>query len=209
MNARPNLVPNLVPRTASPWAFTLVEMMISVTIFTMVTAGIIYGHLIGTKMYNLAIAKMGGSDQARIAVATMLDDIREGKMIQVGTGSLTNFIPAPNGTVQQGNAIQIYLTTNYSTNYCRYYMDTNSAILVRTVNSLNAEDLIAQNITNATVFWSEDFHGTVLTASQNNRVIHFLLQFFQIQYPVLIIGTNRGTFDYYQISGRITKRALE
>jgi len=190
-------------------AFTIVEMMISVTIFTIVTAGIVYGHFIGTKMYNLAIAKMGGSEQARIAVGTMLDDIRDGKRILVGMGCLTNFTPATNGSLQQGNAIQIYLTTNYSTNYCRYYLDTNSAVLVRTINSLNAEELIAQNITNTMVFLSEDYQGNVLTASQNNRVIHFMLQFFQIQYPVLIIGTNRGTFDYYQISGRITRRAVE
>jgi len=189
--------------------FTIIEMFISSTIFVFVTGGIVYSHFIGTKMYNLAIAKMGGSDQARAAVGTMLDDIRDGKMIQVGWGNLTNFTAAGAGTNQQGNSIQIYLTTNYTTNFCRYYLDTNTARLVRTVNGVTAQDLIAQNITNSIVFWSEDYAGNVLTANQNNRVIHFLLQFYQIQYPVLIIGTNKGSFDYYQIAGRITRRALE
>jgi prepilin-type N-terminal cleavage/methylation domain-containing protein len=211
MKPRPSSNPRAAIRNAvARRAFTLVEMMVSVSIFTMVTGGIIYSHLVGTKMYNLAIAKMGGSDQARAAVGTLLDDIRNGKIIWVGTGGLTNFTSAADGTTQQGNAIQIWLTPNTTNGqFVRYYLDTNTAKLVRTVNGLTAQDLVAQNVTNTIVFASEDYTGAILTSSQNNRVIHFILQFYQIQYPVLIIGTNKGSFDYYQISGRITRRALE
>ena len=68
--------------------------------------------------------------------------------------------------------------------------------------------MVAQYLTNTVVFTSENYSNVVLTDNQNNRVIGVNLKFYQIQYPIATIGQG-GYFDYYQVSTKITRRALE
>ena len=67
---------------------------------------------------------------------------------------------------------------------------------------------MASYVTNSVVFTSEDYQGTILTNNQNNRVIGLTLQFYQIQYPVMKIGSNQ-MFDFYQVRTKVTRRVLE
>jgi hypothetical protein len=51
------------------------------------------------------------------------------------------------------------------------------------------------------VFRAQDYLGNVLTNSQNNRVIHLTLEFYQPQ-PLL------PDPDYYKLETSVTRRAL-
>ncbi len=188
-------------------AFTLTEMMISLSILTMVLSGIISSHLFGVKMLEITKAKLGASDEARSAINKLISEVRSAKRVQIGTGDVSGFTQIADGLAQQGSAIQIYASTNTNF-YARYFWNSTDKKLKRTANGGAAVSVVAHSITNSLVFTSEDFAGNVITNNQNNRVIGFVLQFYQIQYPVITIGPG-NYYDYYQLRTRITRRALE
>ena len=188
-------------------AFTLVEVLVASTLTTMVVGGILYTHIFGVKMYQITKSKLGVSDQARGAISLLIGEIRSAKSIQIGDGSLSSFTQCADGALQQGRAIQIYATTN-SASFVRYYLDGTDAKLKRTTNGTSAIDVVAEYITNNIVFTSEDFRGTNLTSSQNNRVIGLSLQFYQIQYPITVIGPG-NFYDFYQLRTKVTRRTVE
>ena len=68
--------------------------------------------------------------------------------------------------------------------------------------------MVARTITNTVVFRAQDYLGRVLTNNQNNRVIGLNLQFYQIEFPVYLIGPGYY-FDYYELRTKITRRVLE
>lgn len=191
---------------ASP-AFTLPEMMIALTILTMVLAGILSSHLFGVRMVEITKAKLGASDEARRALGRLTAEIRSAKRIQIGNGSSSSFTEIEDGEPQKGNAIQVYPSTNY-TQYLRYYLDAAGQQLKRVNQSGGGAAIIANSVTNQLVFTSEDFAGNVITNNQNNRVIGVHLEFYQIQYPIILIGPGHY-YDYYQLRTRVTRRALE
>lgn len=188
-------------------AFTLVEIMVAMSLFIMVIGGILFSHIIGIKMYEVTKAKLGASDQARQTIGILLDEVRSAKKIRVGEGGKLYFTEAPPGTPQQGNAIQLHPDTNYN-QFVRYYLDPYLNCLKRVSNIDSDERLIAEHITNSVVFTSEDFQGNLLTDNQNNRVIGLNLEFYQIQYPVMPIGEDHY-FEFYQLRTKITRRTLE
>ena len=67
--------------------------------------------------------------------------------------------------------------------------------------------ILAQNVTNQSVFTAEDFMGNTVTNNVNNRVIGLTLQFSQIQYPVMSVGPG-NYYDFYQLRTKITRRTL-
>lgn len=187
--------------------FTLTEVMVASAILTMVLAGVLVSHLFGMRMFQLTKAKLGASDEARLAISKIVDEIRSAKLLRVGDGDLSSFTETPLGSEQKGRALQIYATTN--TNFfVRYFWDSSDKKLKRTTNGSTAVFVVANAISNAVIFRSEDYLGRVLTNNQNNRVIGLNLEFYQIAYPVVNIGPG-GLFDYYRLSTRITRRALE
>lgn len=188
-------------------AFTLPEMMIALSIFTLVLAGVISGHLFGMKMFELTKAKLAASDEARRAVGDLVDEVRSAKLVRIGNGNASGFTEVADGLPQQANAIQIHASTNTS-HYVRYFLDSSDQKLKRISDSANSTLVVANAITNNVIFTSEDFGGNVLTNNQNNRVIGLVLQFYQIQYPIIPIGPG-NYYDYYQIRTRITRRTLE
>ncbi len=181
--------------------------MIALTILTMVLAGIISSHLFGVRMLEITKAKLGASDEARGAVSRLTSEIRSAKRIQIGTGDLSGFTEIGDGLPQQGTAIQIFASTN-TNHYARYYWDASDKKLKRTSDGAAAVSIIAQSITNSQVFTSEDFAGNIITNNQNNRVVGLILQFYQIQYPIILIGPG-NYYDFYQLRTRITRRTLE
>jgi len=188
-------------------AFTLTEVLISSAILSMIVLGAVTAHLVGINMYQMTKAKLGASDEARSAVSKLVDEIRAAKTLRVGNGGLSTFTQAADNTPQIGNCVQIYMSTN-TNNFIRYFWDSSDKILKRTTNGSTAAQVVANFISNNLVFSAEDHLGNVITNPQNNRVIGMNLEFFQIQYPIVTIGPG-GLYDYYGLSTRITRRALE
>jgi prepilin-type N-terminal cleavage/methylation domain-containing protein len=187
-------------------AFTLPELMVTMAIFFMFIAGIVYCHLFGVRMFEITKAKLGASDEARQAISLLSSEIRTATNIKIGTGSLGSFTEIALNTPQIGNALQVYATsdTNF---YVRYFWDSSDRKLKRTINGAAAINVVAHFITNNMVFTSEDHLGNIITNNQNNRVIGLNMQFFQIQYPVYLIGPG-NYFDFYQLRTKITRRAI-
>lgn len=187
-------------------AFTITEMMVTAALGLMVIGGTLTLQLVGARMFQFTQTKLGGNDDARSAIAKLVQDVRTAKLVKLGQGDLNGFTPVGVNSVQQGNAIEIYPTGD-TNNFIRYFRHTDDR-LRRTTNNATAAVVLANFVTNNLVFTSEDFQGNVLTNNENNRVIGLTLQFYQIQYPVVRIGTNQ-LYDFYQVRTKITRRTLE
>lgn len=209
---------------------TLVEMMTNTAIFTLVVAGLLAVNMFGLKQDELLNSQIGASDQARMNFNLLLEEIRSGKNVQIGTGWSTNFTPVTNGA-QQGDTIQIIPSTN--TNYFIYYYfytnpPSNANWLVRVAESMTngiptyVTNTVATSIQNTTNQWMTNalnfsalwLNGTnwvMLTndptiVSNHNYIVTCLLQFYQYQYPLTYVGTN-CLYDYYQINLQAARRA--
>lgn len=178
-------------------ALTLPEMMITMAIFSFVVVGIIQLHLFGLQQNELVESKLGASDEARISFGKMLNDIRGAKMWRIGDVSGGAFTAIPNGTLQQGSAVQIYPTTN-STSYVLYYFDTDAKQLRRKTSDSNAYRVIASHLTNSMFFSAEDYLGNVKTDLSYKYVIHARMEFYQYQYPTTRVGPG-CLYDYYKL----------
>ncbi|WCJ59024.1 prepilin-type N-terminal cleavage/methylation domain-containing protein [Fontisphaera persica] len=195
-----------------PWrrrrAFTLTELMVTMSLVMIVMAGVIYGHVAGLKLYGLTRAKLGASDAARSALSRLLEEIRSARRVQVGTGTASSFTQIEEGFPQRGNALMIHPTL--STNqWVRYYLDPATSKLLRIDHDDSRPLVIAEYVSNTVVFAAQDFQGNVLSNYFNNRVIAVDLEFYQVQYPITPIGTPGAYFDYYRLTTRATRRTLE
>lgn len=187
-------------------AFTLVELMVAMTVFSMAVAGLLTAHLMGLKIFEITKAKLGANQEARESLSQIITDVRSAKIARVGNGNQTSFTEASMGELQQGNALRIFLSTN-TNSFIQYYRNDENK-LMRMTSSSNPPTVMAHSISNNLVFTSEDFQGNILTNNQNNRVIGLLLQFYQVQYPVIQIGPG-NLYDFYQLRTRVTRRTLE
>jgi hypothetical protein len=171
-------------------AFSITELMVASVLLVMISGGVLYSHIVGAKMYQLT----------------------KSKRVDIGSVTFTNnawkFTECPSGTPQQAAAIQIFPTTNYTTPYVLYFLNTTANNLQRSVNGTNAVDIVAECITNQLPFTSETYSGEITTDNQNNRVIGLNLQFYQIQYPITRIGGGQY-YDFYQLRTKIAKRTME
>jgi type II secretory pathway pseudopilin PulG len=193
-------------------AFTLPEMMVTVAVFMLMMAGLIYCYIFGLRIDQVTKIKLGASDDARSAIAHMTDEIRSATYIKIGSGTLNSFTEVVTNALQAGNAIEIH-PDGTDTNWIRYYYETNMnssnyTMLLRTTDGVSATNVIAHRISaNVPIFSSEDSWGRTLTNNENNRVIGMTLQFYQIEYPVVKIGPS-NYYDFYQLHTRITRRRL-
>ena len=187
-------------------AFTLTEMMVTGALALLVLAGTLTGHLVGARMFQFTSTKLGGNDDARSAIARLTQDIRAAKLVRIGTGDATSFTPCGPNALQQGNSIQVYPTIA-TNNYIRYFRGTDDR-LRRMTNGAPSTLVLAHYITNNIVFAAENFNGAICTNAENNRVIGLTMQFYQIQYPVIKLGTN-ALYDFYQVRTKVTRRTLE
>ena len=199
--------PQLNFRTKTERAFTFTETMVTMTVLLMVLAGAIGMHVFGLRLFQITQSKLGANQEARRALAKLLDEVRSGKLVRIGSGNLTNFTEVSPASNQIGSAIEIYPTTS-TNNFIRYFWDAVDQRLKRTTNGASAVSIVANSITNQAIFSSEDFRGNILTNNENNRVIGLTLQFYQIQYPIVMIGPGQY-YEFYQIVSKITRRALE
>lgn len=182
-------------------AMTLTEMLVTVAIFSVAIMGILQLHLFGLRQNELVESKLGASDQARMSFGRMLQEIRSAKVWDIGDGSVNSFTAVPNGTAQQGTALEIYTTTD-TNNYIRYYFDTNAKELRRSQYGLDGYSVVADHLTNSMFFRAEDHQGNIKTDLSYKYVIRIVLQFYQYQFPQTQIGPGY-LYDYYKLEFKV------
>jgi prepilin-type N-terminal cleavage/methylation domain-containing protein len=187
--------------TATGAGFTLPELMISITVFLLVVGGVVSANLFGLRMFQITENKLSASDAARKAIGQMTDEIRTCNSAWVGNISNGTFVAHLNGEAQTGNGLQICPTTNAS-NFIIYFINASDQSFRRTTSAAGSTTVLARSVTNAVAFRAQDFSGNVLTNNQNNRVIHFDLEFLQpARYGVVA--------DSYKLETSMTRRALQ
>jgi len=153
-------------------AFTLVELMVAMAVFSMVILGTVGAHIYGLKMFQFVRPRLGASDDARKALSTLMDEIRAADTVQVGNGSLTNFIARALGTLQEGPALLIQNTNNGTwiryyyeskSNQLTYHYDGSTNQLMRTVDGLTATTVMTAPVTSTDVFTIRDYTDTTLS----------------------------------------------
>jgi prepilin-type N-terminal cleavage/methylation domain-containing protein len=198
---------------------TLPEMMVTVAVFLYIFTGVwISTQIFGLRIYTLAATKLVATAGGRQALNQIRDQIREGKMVYVGTCSNTigsSFQLITNGP-QQGNALIVYPSTNLNY-YTVFYLDTSTTtnrliqFNVNTNGLCNYTSTIAKYLTNQIVFDMEDWQTNIPAseASLDNRLlVRVTMQFSQWEYPVAFVGTNGlNAYNYYQLRTRVFRRA--
>jgi len=192
--------------------FTLPELMITASLFILMTAGFISANMFALRQDELVNSKLGANDQSRLSLTLLLSEIRGCKDVQVGTGSSNSFTSVTNGAVQQGSCLQITPSLNTSM-WIRYYFRTNgiNGELWR-VSSVTTNGIrILTGLTNSTVFQVFDYTGTnVLTVIPTNYNYNYAVgatfQFYQYQYPLTYVGPQQY-YNYYKLGFKVARRA--
>ena len=198
---------------------TLPEMMITVVVFLYIFTGVwLAVQLFGLRVYTLAATKLSATADGRKALNMVRDQIRAGKIINVGNCSNaigSSFQLITNG-LQQGNALQIYPTTN-TAGYTIFYLDTstttNRLLQFNVTNNVTTyTNMLAKYITNLIVFNLEDWQTNIplSEATLDNRLlVRMTMQFSQWEYPIAKIGPSNSwnAYDYYQLRTRVFRRA--
>jgi prepilin-type N-terminal cleavage/methylation domain-containing protein len=183
-------------------AFTLPELLVTMTLFLLLVGGIMSAHLFGLRISGITEAKLNASGGARQAFGKMTDEIRKSTGVWVGNVTTNgNFVEQLDGMPQTGGALLIQPTTN-AANFVVYFVNPSDSSFRRTTSAPGTTTLVAQSVTNVAVFRSQDFRGNVLTNSTGNRVFHVTLEFYQPQ-PSLPVP------DYYKLETSVTRRALQ
>ena len=182
-------------------AFTLPEVLTSAALFSLLVSGLVYGSLFGLKLYQVAQNKLDAADSGRKVLEKVADDIRNAKIVWVG--SLTNgfFEEVTMGDPQTGNALLICPTTNTAI-FSLYFLDSSDRTLKRVTSAGNDLMVLAQSITNNLVFQAQDCLGNVLTDNHNNRVIHMKLEIYRPQFQA-------PTPEHFTFETAVTRRVLE
>jgi prepilin-type N-terminal cleavage/methylation domain-containing protein len=183
-------------------AFTLVEMMVAVGVFTLVLIGLIYAHLFGMRCDELVNSKLGASESARRSFDLLTSDIRSAKTWRIGNGSSSNFKAISNTVAQVGNAIQITFNASDTNTWVRYYFDTNLCQLCRMHSSNAVVKIMAQNLTNTTgssmTFAAQDYQGNQKYDLQYKYVIVTTMEYAEYQYPLTKVGPGYR-YNYYRM----------
>ena len=203
--------------------FTLAEMVITVGVFLFIFTGVwIAVQIFGLRIYTLAATKLVATAGGRQAMNQIRDQIREGKVIYVGScssASYSSFQLITNTQPQQGNALIIYPTTNM--NSCTiFYLDTSTG--TNRLVQFNATysgatwkntytNTLAKYITNQIVFDARNFQNTIVSnyaVLDNRDLIEVTMQFSQWEFPVAVVGgVGLNAYDYYQLRTRVFRRA--
>ena len=190
-------------------AFTLAEMMVALTIFTVVMLGMVGVQMFGMRYDELVNSKLGASDKSRMGFDKLASDIRGAMVWKIGTGSTNNFTQCTTNTSQVGNSLQISYTsyTNPTSYDVRYWFDTNNAWLCRMVSGSTYPSIIASSLTNTTgssmTFRAEDYQGNLATDWLFKYVVVTTMEFAQYQYPLTKVGPG-NYYNYYRIQFKIS-----
>jgi len=195
-------------------AFTLVEMLTAMGVFTVVVTALVTAHMFGLRHDMLLESKLGASDQSRKSFDLLGRDIRSAKIWQVGNGNATSFTGIATNSAQRGTALKLNLTMD-TNQFVKYYFaaasNTNlngEFVLCRlhsSNNTIAAHVIIASNLIGNPLFLAETPYGTNQTDLSHKGVIHTTLEFCQYQYPRTMVGTNGNyLYDRYKMEFRYT-----
>jgi prepilin-type N-terminal cleavage/methylation domain-containing protein len=180
--------------------FTLPEILIAMTIFLIVVGAVVSANLFGLRMFQMTNTKLVVTQWSRQTANKMAGEVRGCNSVQVGNyttnSDFEGFLP---GETQQGNALQIYPTTD-TNNYIMYFVNLADQTFQRTDHPGNTVKL-ADSVTNTLPFSAQDFSGTVLTNNNNNQVIHLTLEFYQ---PARFMQDA----DYYKLETSVKQRIV-
>jgi hypothetical protein len=188
---------------------TLVEMVVSLGVFGLVSLGLVYTHVYCLRQDQLVNSKLGASDQSRKGFSILTRDIRAAKVWEVGNlssgGGTFNQIAL--GSVQQGNALRVSHTTNWNDGVL-YYFDTSNLAddggkLRRVLQTSGESTLIARYLTNNMFFRAENYQGIAQTNRTHKGVIKVMMEFAQFQYPLTKVGPGY-LYDYYKMEFKLT-----
>jgi hypothetical protein len=185
-------------------AFTIPEYLVTVAIGTIIMGVMLGAYLFGARMHALASVKLGTSEEARMAVQQITHDVRTASSFKIGTGSLTSFTATGPNQRRQGNAIQIYKTTDTNF-YTRYFLDSDNC-LKRITNDTTAAYVLASSLTNAVVFKAEDPWGNVTTNERPSEIVGLTMQFSRRVFQGKTTNRVDAYNDYFQLSAKINKR---
>jgi prepilin-type N-terminal cleavage/methylation domain-containing protein len=209
-------------------AFTLVEMMTVLGVFSLVMAAMVATQLFGLRTFTLGEAKLSASTGSLKLLDQIRDQIREAQELQIGNCSgagPSSFTPIPDTSIAQGNALEIFPTTNPMP-YTIYYLDTNSSDSSKLLShynlkqytygvSTNSSGIVSTNgatwtmasyITNQIIFFAEDYLGNPLTNNLAiNRVYGMRLQFSQWEFST---ATGTNLYSNYQLQTHVTRRFI-
>jgi prepilin-type N-terminal cleavage/methylation domain-containing protein len=211
--------------------FTMVEMLVAITVFSLVILATISVQIYASRIYALTATTLNTTEQARVTMNNIRDRVREARVVYVGNYGataggtpLTHFSTVTNGFPQQGNALVMFPSSD-TNSFTLVYLQTNSSgftalsvngvavstnaliLLTYTNGTMAVSNDVADFITNQVVFDAENFMGTILTNNQNNYLIRMKLNFSQFASPIARVGTNLyNAYDYYQLNTVVTRR---
>ena len=186
-------------------AFSLVEVQLSMGILAIVIGGALAAHFFGLRMFYRSRQTLGASQEARVVLGKIREEIRGCNTVIVGRGDHKAFEEIPDLSVQTGNAVQIFPSTN-ANNYIIYYRAGDNTVRKWDTTSRSLA-VLAKNVTNEYIFTAKDYRDIVLTNNENNRVIEISLKF--LQGPADKNASSfGGLHDYYQVSTKATRRKL-
>lgn len=200
--------------------FTLAEALITASILVILLGSVIMANLFGLSMAARQQIWMSASSDAAQAVSTLMNDIRSGVVVQVGTYQTNGFSATPSTNTQVGNALLIFTNTTATYGagpWVLYYYDSAGANLVRTNyyggNFGGDFKLVSANpITNDSthsIFTAVDYTGTPLTSpSTSDPSIQIYLSFTKLQDPQVVIE-NGSAVDLYQLITTVTPRTQQ
>ncbi len=160
-------------------AFTLTELMVSMTIFTMVIAGMIAGHVFGLKVFQLTRSNLGAADSGQMLNTLLGTDVRAAQTVKIGRGDERSFQELSPQEVQQGNAIQLYASTD-TNDFIRYYVSEADKKLVAISSDGSRNRIVSEGLLGPNVFLAEDATGRTLTNRQSSFVLAVNLQYSKV-----------------------------
>jgi prepilin-type N-terminal cleavage/methylation domain-containing protein len=207
---------NLCQRSRRHAGFTLMEVMIAMSLMILILGGLFLVNQIGLSENQYMASKAGASNTSRYAVDQLISDIHSAKGYEVGSVVNTNlfsFTPITNGLIQ-GTGLILYpvlISTNESIDYTKYVLysfdtsesNVSNGKLWRYVSTNASSEIMASNLISSMYFSSENYAGSNQWSSTYKGVIHTTLQFCEFQYPLTMVGSN-DVFDYYRIDCRAT-----
>jgi Tfp pilus assembly protein PilW len=188
-------------------AFTVAEMLIAIVTTVVVMGGAMATYIYGLKMMQFTQPKLTASDDARKVISLLTEDVRSAFDVKIGNASNNVFAQLPSTAKKEGNALLVYPSTD-TNKFAIYYIDSSNKRLKRTTNNAASATLLAASISNQVVFTVEDYKGNVLSNSNPNKyVVGLTLQFYQLRYPAVSVGSN-SFYDWYQLQSKVAKRTF-
>lgn len=203
--SRTSAVATRAARSARCSAFTITELTVTLAICVLVSAAVAGSQLFGARMTQLTQTKVHTSTKATQLIRLLGADIRASRKLRIGAGSASSFVPTSSGTLQQGNALQVYPTDDPSL-FIRYFYNAADKSLQR-MDDDGSLTSVATGVTNSTVFTLEDFSGAILNDRQRNAVVGVDLRFNRLENPDASVGAQHY-YKSYRFRTRIAQPML-